>query len=61
MNLLVKLFISFATSAITLPISQEILKLSKNFSYVLGLILFFSIYFIGSEIGLWQDIIFNHQ
>ena len=52
MNLLVKLFISFATSAITLPISQEILKLSKNFSYVLGLILFFSIYFIGSEIGL---------
>ena len=61
MNLLVKLFISFATSAITLPISQEILKLSKNFSYVLGLILFFSIYFIGSEIGLWQDIILNHQ
>ena len=57
-----KLFISFATSSLAHPLSQEILNLSKNISYLLWLILFicFSVYFIGSEIGFWKDLVFEN-
>ena len=61
MKIMGKLLISFATSSISYPLAKKILNISKKSSYEIWGILFicFSIYFIGSEIGFWKDIIFK--
>ena len=60
MSLVGKLFFSFATSGLAYPLGQDILKITNEQSYFLWALLFicFSIYFVGAEIGFWEDIVF---
>lgn len=62
MKLLGKILISFASSSIIYPLGEEILKMPstiQNQLYIL-LSLCFSIYFIGAEIGFWNDFILDN-